>query len=186
MRVIAELPEELARLIFSSATRVIVLVEGRDDCGVLREWFEEQRPELEFCDTGGKAHLQPLLNLAIQYSSLKRVFAISDRDFCTDDEVTASYADGSHLFFLRRYALENYLLEPAPLRQIFKIQEPSRFSDEAVVTNRLLDLCRKVKSLMAANWLLWEENRLAYSEGASLGHLSFFGSLGIAVGCPKI
>jgi hypothetical protein len=167
MQTIAPLPSDQAERVlaqFDAGTRIIVLVEGEDDRDTLREWFNP-RPELEFFDCGGIMQLKRLLAELLASSTLKRVFAISDRDFHTEAEVAASYADGSHLFILPRYALENYLLEPQPLWQIFKIQDPGKFVDEQAVSQRLLELCRKLKSVMAVNWVIWEEycNALANS-----------------------
>lgn len=177
MRTISALPPELTRLLFDAGNRIIVLVEGEDDRDVLREWFSEQRPEIEFYDCGGSAHLEPLLNELLKHSTLKRAYAISDRDFRNEAEVEASYAEDSHLFILRRYAFENYLLEPQPLWQIFKIQDPSKFADEQAIGRRLLELCRKLKSVMAVNWLFWDENRTAYTNSGITKRLEYL-SLG--------
>ncbi len=173
MRTISALPPELTKLLFDAGNRIIVLVEGEDDCDALRNWFDEHLPEIEFYACGGTAHLEPLLNELLKHSTLKRAYAISDRDFRTDAEVEASHAEGSHLFLLPRYALENYLLEPQPLWQIFKIQDPHKFADEQAVSQRLLELCRKLKSVMAVNWLFWDENRAAYASSGTTNQLEY-------------
>ncbi len=123
-----------------------------------RKWFKEQRPELELYDCGGSAHLEPLLNELLKHSTLKRAYAIGDRDFRTAAEVSASYAKGSHLFILKRYSLENYLVELHPLRQTLHERCPNDYPDEAMVSQRLMAICHKLKSVMAANWLFFDAN----------------------------
>lgn len=177
MRTIAALPPELTELLFDAGNRIIVLVEGEDDRDALREWFSEHRPEIEFYDCGGAAHLEPLLNELLKHSTLKRAYAISDRDFRTEVEVAASYAPGSHLFILRRYALENYLLEPRPVWQVLTLRHPeklTRWPNEQAMADRLLELCQMLKSLMAANWLFYEENRAQYLASGVTKKLEYF------------
>lgn len=178
MRTISALPPELTKLLFDAGNRIVVLVEGESDRDALREWFSEFRPEVEFYESDGQAHLEPLLTELLKQSTLKRAYAIADRDFRTTAEVEASYAENSHLFFLRRYALENYLLETLPLWQIFKIHDPAKFADEAAISQRLLALCRKLTSVMAANWLLWEKNHATYAVSGVTQELESYFSLG--------
>ena len=173
MRTITALPPELTKLLFDAGTRVIVLVEGEDDCDVLRHWFSEQRPALEFYDCGGSARLEPLLNELLKRSSFKRAYAIGDRDFRTAAEVETSYAVGSHLFILKRYALENYLFELSPLWQTLHERHPDQFTNEAVVSHKLLELCRKLKSVMSANWLFFEANLAEHQRTGVWGDIEY-------------
>ncbi len=162
MRTIASLPPELTRILFDAGSRIVVLVEGEDDREVLREWFEEERVEVEFYDCGGILALTKWLNELLTLGTQKRAYGITDRDFRSDEEVEASYAETSHQFILRRYALENYLLEPKPLWQVLRVRHPEiiqELPDEQAMAAHLLERCRKLKSVMAANWVFFDASQ---------------------------
>ncbi|HMY74649.1 MAG TPA: DUF4435 domain-containing protein, partial [Blastocatellia bacterium] len=156
---------------------VIVLVEGDDDQYVLREWFSELRQEMEFYQCGGIGNLTKSLNELLTKGTLKHAYGITDRDFRDEAEVEGSYAEDSRLFILRRYALENYLLEPSPLWQLMKLWDDrivSALSDEQALDIRLLEYCRQLKSLMAANWLFYEKNLAAQRDTGATAKLEYF------------
>lgn len=145
MRTIPSLSPELTRLLFDAGTRIIVLVEGDDDRYVLREWFKEVLSEIEFYDCGGINNLNKWLEELLIHGTLKRAYAITDGDFRDETEVSDSYAEGSHLVILRRYALENYLLEPKPLWEVLTLRHPAikvDLPDEQAMEIRLLEICR--------------------------------------------
>jgi hypothetical protein len=177
MRTISSLPPELTRLLFNAGTRAIVLVEGDDDCYVLREWFSDRLSEVEFYDCGGIINLNKWLEALLNLGSLKRAYAITDRDFRGEAEVNDSYAEGSHSFILRRYALENYLLEPKPLWELMKLwdkQITDAMPDEQTMANRLLEHCRSLRSVMAANWVFYETNLALYRSAGVTARLEYF------------
>lgn len=162
MQTISSLSPELTRLLFDAGARIIVLVEGDDDRYVLRERFKEFLSEIEFYDCGGISNLNKWLEELLSYGTLKRAYAITDRDFRDETEVTNSYAEGSHRFILRRYALENYLLAPLPLWEVLTIRHPAikaHLPDEQAMEIRLLEICRMLKSVTAANLAYFDENR---------------------------
>ena|SRR2546426_3039596 len=147
MRTISSLPPELTWLLFDAGTRIIVLVEGDDDRHVLREWFSESLSEIEFYACGGISNLNKSLGELLNRGVMKRAYGITDRDFRSDAEVVDSYVEGSHLFILRRYALENYLLEPKPLWEVLTLRDPdikTSLPDDIViiVQNRILSSAR--------------------------------------------
>jgi hypothetical protein len=177
MQTISSLPPELTRLLFDAGTRIIVLVEGNDDRYVLREWFKEFLSEVEFYDCGGISNLNKLLEELLDRGTLKRAYGITDRDFQSDAEVDGSYLEGSHLFILRRYALENYLLEPKPVWEVLTLRHPAikdDLPDEQAMEIRLLEICRALKHIVAANWLYFNENKAQYQSSGQTAKLEYF------------
>lgn len=177
MRTISSLSPELTRLLFDAGTRIIILVEGDDDRYVLREWFKEFLSEIEFYDCGGISNLNKWLEELLSHGTLKRAYAITDRDFRNETEVSDSYAEGSHRFILRRYALENYLLEPRPLWEVLTIRHPAikaHLPDEQAMEIRLLEICRMLKSVTAANLAYFDENRTQYQSSGQTAKLEYF------------
>lgn len=176
MRTISSLPPELTRILFDAGSRIVILVEGEDDREVLREWFEEERVEVEFYDCGGIITLIKWLNELLTLGTQKRAYGVTDRDFRSDEEVEDSYVETSHQFILRRYALENYLLEPEPLRQVLRVRHPEiirQLPDQQAMETQLLDRCRSLKSIMAANWVFFDasqNSRGSDPEYFSIGH----------------
>lgn len=177
MRIISSLPPELAEIEFIAAGRVVVLVEGEDDREVLREWFKEDLAEIEFYSCGGIVNLAKLLNEILTLGKLKKVFGITDRDFRSDDEVAASYAETSHQFILQRYAMENYLLETKTLWEVLKERYPEitkDLSDENAMAENLLQRCQSLKSIMAANWVFSDKNKAQQQATGETAKLEYF------------
>ncbi|HKE05234.1 MAG TPA: DUF4435 domain-containing protein [Blastocatellia bacterium] len=177
MRTISSLPPELTRLLFDAGTRIIVLVEGDDDRYVLREWFGELLSEVEFYDCGGISNLNKWLEDLLSYGALKRAYSITDRDFRDETEVNNSYEEGSHRFILRRYALENYLLSPRPLWEVLTLRHPpitADLPDEQAMETRLLEICRMLKSVTAANLAYFDENRTQHQSSRQTARLEYF------------
>ena len=167
---------ELNRILNEAAGRIVVLVEGKDDCIVLREWFKEERVEVEFFDCGGSTALTELLKEWLTSGTLKRAYGITDRDFRSDEVVENSYAENSHQFILRRYALENYLLETKTLWEVLKEGHPEIINElptEQALATQLLKRCRTLQSIMAANWVFFEASQNVQDldpEYFSVGH----------------
>ena len=177
MRTISSLSPELTRILFDAGNRIVVLVEGDVDREVLREWFEAERVEVEFYDCGGIIPLTKLLNEYLSNSTQKRAYGITDRDFRSDEEVEASYAESSHQFILRRYAMENYLLETKPLWEVLKERHPEIIKDlpdEQAMAENLLERCRTLKSIMAANWVFSDKNKAQQQATGETAKLEYF------------
>ena len=83
-------------------TTTTVYVEGDDDLRILRAWF----PNIQFTSVSGKD------KVASRTEQHPACFGLRDRDFAGDAKVTAGRTPDSRLVLLRRFCIENYLLEP--------------------------------------------------------------------------
>ena len=177
MRTVPILSPELTRIKFNSGNRIIVLVEGDVDREVLREWFKTELDDIEFYDCGG---ITPLTKLLEEYRSKytdDRIYGITDRDFRSDEEVAASYAETSHQFILQRYAMENYLLETKTLWEVLKERYPEiigNLPDENAMAGNLLERCQSLKSIMAANWVFSDKNKAQQQATGETAKLEYF------------
>jgi len=138
---------------------IIFLLEGKDDLEVFEEWFKEDLNEIYFHAPGGCSNVETFLKETLEKSTKGEVYGIIDRDFRTDEEVNASLSDNSaHLFILRRYAIENYLLEPFAVWEELRIYPSKSFKvfDSSIMEKNLLKLCEDLKTLIAANWVIHE------------------------------
>ncbi len=154
-QIVKELPEKLVRLLARLGGRSIVLVEGERDETVFNDWYLERQADVTFFATSGKDDLIALLGTVAAQRPDVSAFGIRDRDFKSEADVQAPLDNPSaNVFLLRRYAIENYLLEPdaisEELRQHYKEKLP--VPDAAQVEQDLLALCRKLSGVMAVNW----------------------------------
>ena len=161
---IGELPADLVEVLFNLGSRKLVLLEGASDVAVFREWYRDRRDVIEFFSPKipqGGTGVQALLAriLARSVSKKPREYGIIDRDFREDAEIDAALADtATHLFILRRYCIENYLLEPAAVAEELRVLTRSYPNppDLQNIEADLLQLCRNLHTMMAANWLFSE------------------------------
>jgi hypothetical protein len=164
---VGELPPDLTRGLFNLGTRKLVLLEGASDVAVFREWYRDRRDVIEFFSPEvpqGGSGVQNLLNriLARSTSPTPREYGIIDRDFRDAAEVEAALADpNAHLFILRRYCLENYLLEPAAVAEEVRVLAGSNADTPSPqdMETALLQMCRSLHAMMAANWAFAEAGR---------------------------
>jgi hypothetical protein len=165
-RTVTVLPTELTTLFFNSGDRQIIAVEGPTDVEVLDEWYLARLSEVYFHNAGGHAAVEAIVAMAADNGVHKRVFGIIDRDFSDDAVVEAALADSNaHLFILRRYSIENYLLEPEAVHEVARIflgRPPTR--SVQATHGEILRICRLLKSMMAANWALLDNNCELYPE----------------------
>jgi hypothetical protein len=160
-RNIVPLPPELTRLLFTLGERKLVLVEGPTDVDVFKEWYRDRLSQIAFYPAEGHPNVESFLNEILAKSVTRRAYGIIDRDFRDEAEVNAALADpGGHLFILYRYAIENYLLEPAAVLEELRQYHGTGLAvdDEAIMAQSLLDICRWLKPVMAANWVFWEKD----------------------------
>ncbi len=156
-RKIGKLPPELTHLLFEAGHRKIVLLEGIDDLYVFNEWFDSN--DIFFHSAGGCKNIKIFLQELLPKSPQKEIYGIIARDFHTDEEVQASLNDKtSHLFILTRYALENYLLEPAAVWEELRLIGDKDFKDATAMETKLLKICGDLKTLIAANWVIFESS----------------------------
>jgi hypothetical protein len=156
---ISALPPELTHAIFHLGHRKLVLVEGDDEVEVLAEWFRDDLSDILFYPAVGYANVEIYLNKILAISHKAQIYGIIDRDFRTEQEVNSSQSDETvHLFILRRYALENYLLEPAAVWEELRIYHGQSFKIKSSTEMEagLLEICDKLKTIMAANWVIYE------------------------------
>jgi hypothetical protein len=152
---------EIADLLFDLGGRKAILVEGDTDFKVFRYWYSKEFGEkLVFyaCkkEGGGKGCVKSRLEKAREVNI--PAYGIIDRDFCDDATVQASLNDpASRLFILSRHCIENYILEPDFVESVLEnAQSKSLASDQMSVEQRMLDICRKLKTTMAINWVFIE------------------------------
>lgn len=155
-RVIKAQPPDLTKIEFDAGPRVVVFVEGLDDQYAFRQWFVDRLSEVQFYECGGVRQTEKLLKEFLSQSSLKRGYAIIDRDFRAEEEVEESRKPDSHCFVLRRYSLENYLVEVEPIREELEVVTAVKPTTEEI-EKRLLELCQKLKTICAIQWLCWEK-----------------------------
>src|SRR5262249_42133607 len=130
MRIIKPRPPEVTRILFDAGPRKIVLVEGTDDRDIFREWYMERRSEVEFYHReAGMGYENVIHFLEALQPYTTHAYGIIDRDFRSDAEIEAPLRDlTKHLFILRRYAIENYLLEPEAVSEELRIYYGSRIT----------------------------------------------------------
>jgi len=158
-RVIAQLPPELTRILFELGNRQLVFLEGKEDVEVFETWFIEELAHIYFYACGGSIKVANLLEETLAKSHQKAIYGIIDRDFRPAAEVNATINDESaHLFILKRYALENYLLEPPAVWEELRIYPSDSFNipDAEAMAKDLLALCNQLTTIMAANWAIYE------------------------------
>jgi len=149
-----------------------VYVEGDEDVAVLSRWF----PRVQFASVTGKDKVKS------EVDRLAGGCGLLDRDFATDQDVEASRALDSRLVIMRRYAIENYLLEPdivaaavGELAASFPDQMAS-WQDEDRVRTSILTWAGELALYAAANSIIfrWRE---AIQNDKELGFLRYFGPL---------
>ena len=133
-------------------TAKTVYVEGDDDVRILKAWF----PSIpSFTKAGGKDEV------AKRTQSDTACHGLKDRDFATDTEVAASRAPDSRLALLRRYCIENYLLEPdiiASAMSAMPALKPAlaTWEDHAFVRRQLIQWGTELALYAAANSIIAE------------------------------
>lgn len=130
-----------------------IFVEGDSDQKILASWF----PYLQFVAAGGKN------NVRKRVEQIVTSWGALDRDFADDTEVNRSRLPGSRLILLRRYCIENYLLEPAMIATVagllvdrFPSLQP--WTEQSYITQQLLQWANELAIYAAANRLiaLWK------------------------------
>jgi len=127
----------------------IIYVEGKSDQKILERWFLD----LKFEDAKGKNKVQ---SKAKEYHEN---WGLLDRDFADDKDVEASRQNNSRVIILRRYSIENYLLEPsiiAAVAQEFAQQysDLKKWTDKNFVQSKLLQWANDLSTYATANYLI--------------------------------
>lgn len=165
MRTISRLKNKaLVSLLVEAGSRKIVLVEGEEDRYILDYWYSMYLSEMLFFDCNGCDKVAELFEEAQKSTKSKRIFAIVDRDFYTQQEVEDSYKPESHFFIWQYSEIENYLMEYPALKKTIEIIRHQKHKDTKHIIHKLhntkkvetaiLNLCADLKFIIAANWLL--------------------------------
>jgi hypothetical protein len=140
-----------------------VLVEGEEsgsDAHLLKFILREVTTEVAFFGRDGREGVRSDLQDMISQLPVDRLFAILDRDFESEQTIDQCFASDyrGHLFFWRRYTVENYLLEPMwvveAVRQIMWGNPdliPTEFRAESAVEMFLLNSAKQLAPLAAGN-----------------------------------
>jgi len=124
-------------------------------------WFPPDRG-VEFENAGSKSRVRNKVQEDVKKGFLS--FGVVDRDFDDDTTVEQSLAQDSHVCILRRYAVENYLLEPQALADtVARLPAVSRsepeWKDPVYVEQTLLAWAYQLRFYAAANHLIDGWNR---------------------------
>ncbi len=150
-----------------------IYVEGDDDVAILARWF----PQSQFRKAGGKEEVER--RVAGEPTS----YGLLDRDFATDEQVAASRAPASRVTIMRRYTIENYLLEPAiiaeAMRQLMATTSTDQLRlwlDEPYTREMFHRWGDELALYAAANSIIAEwRDRIMFDR--TLGFLRYFGPL---------
>lgn len=162
---IRPLEPELTTLLFSLGGRKLVLAEGPDDTIVYNLWFQHNLADLYFHEAGGYPEIEHLFNDIQAQRSDVHVYAIRDRDFCSD--VNTANQISSRFFILPLYSIENYLLSPEAVQSELSTYflPDNHLPNRAAAEAKLLELCNDLAPMMAGNWLLLEYAKKGYADG---------------------
>jgi hypothetical protein len=148
-----------------------VYVEGADDVAVPSRWF----PRLQFRAMNGKEAVRSRVEQEVGS------FGLLDRDFAAEADVEASRGPGSRLAIMRRYAIENYLLEPDIIAAAANtlasgVVDLSARQNHEQIRASILAWARELALYAAANSIIssWRE---AIQNDRELGFLRYFGPL---------
>lgn len=172
-RAISRVPDDLVFFLLALGSATGVFLEGETDVEVFQKWYAEFDDRLLFYFAGGVGQVKEKVEAVLAISPQFPVFGITDRDFREDSEVeTLLHDPNTKLFILTRYALENYLLDP---QWVFKELETAcgqRFTinNATEMEAAMLEICRSLKTVMAANWVFSEAER---DENILSTHFSF-------------
>lgn len=135
----------------SRLTSSTIFVEGKDDEGILARWFDH----LKFEAVGGKDKIHK------KVEQNPRSWGLLDRDFANEQVVNASRLPESRVIVLRRYCIENYLLEPTMVATVagqwlkeYPVLQP--WIDQTYIIQQLLRWGTELAIYAAANRLIAE------------------------------
>jgi len=148
-------------------TTKTVYVEGDDDVRILQAWF----PNIQFTSAGGKD------KVAGRTEQHPACFGLKDRDFADDAVVAAGRAPGSRLALLRRFCIENYLLEPDIIAGAVRAMSAlapglAGWTDETFVRQQLTQWGAELALYAAANAIVAE-----WRQTVEADFLRYFGPL---------
>jgi len=140
-----------------------ILVEGEEqasDAALLKFILREVTTEVAFFGRDGRSKVLADLQEMIGQVPADRLYAIVDRDFQSDEAVEQGCRPDyqGHIFFWRRFILENYLLEPVwviKAVKAFYVNEPggipAALQTEEAVEQFLLEWAKQLLPQVAGN-----------------------------------
>jgi hypothetical protein len=149
--------------VISSGSSCAILVEGEEqdsDAWVLRQITKRTvSSEVTFFGRGSRRDVLAQLPTFVSSLPERKVAAIVDRDFTSDEIVEQTYAPdySGHLFYWRRSCIENYLLEPAWIAEFAEVlpgQVSERLATPEAVGEFLLDWSERLAPQIAGNWVI--------------------------------
>ena len=167
-----------------------VLVEGEEqasDAWVLRYVLKDSlSEEVTFHGRDGRSNLLKELPDFVARLPADKVSAIVDRDFTEPAIVERTYPPdyAGHLFYWRRYCIENYLLEPAWIAEAveeFYMHEPDRIPlslrTAEAAEKFLLNLAQRLSPQIAGNWVIADLSRQTIQRGLTVEARQYFDDL---------
>ncbi|MEK7277855.1 MAG: DUF4435 domain-containing protein [Chloroflexota bacterium] len=164
-----------------------ILVEGEEkasDAWMLRHILKDKiSQEITFHGRDGRSNLLAELPTFIDQLPTGKVAAIVDRDFTGDDEVERTYSTdySGHVFYWRRYCIENYLLEPELVSRCVNMAHsqhpesvPPALSTTETVEKYLLEWCKRLAPQVAGNWSIHELTQETDKQGLNVEARSYF------------
>lgn len=142
-------------LLFKASDCKIVFVEGEDDKIIFEHWFKDNLSDIYFEGCTGGSHVKSRYDAANKTELRQKVYGIVDRDYKTQEEVNNSKLQGSKYFITEFSELENYLLHPNAILDIYSQPlRPTLFSTDNEVEEELLNTAKKCIFIICANRLL--------------------------------
>jgi Protein of unknown function (DUF4435) len=140
----------------------IVLLEGEDDKYLFKKLFRDNLADVYFYYCDGKRKIPELFEYISSIARRKSIYAIIDRDFSSEESVEASYSDGSRYFILRRFEMENYLIESRLILVTATDIHHKKLSEncpdicEENISDFLLQKSNELRSLVIANAVFFD------------------------------
>ncbi|HLB47341.1 MAG TPA: DUF4435 domain-containing protein, partial [Anaerolineales bacterium] len=176
---------EVAQTILNGSACAI-LVEGEEqasDAQILKTMFKRLGQAVTFHGRDGRDNLIRELPEFITRLPQDKAAAILDRDFMNDAEVEATYLPNytGHIFYWRRYCIENYLLEPELIVNCIHTAHalnpdaiPETLKTVDAIEGFLLDWCRRVAPQVAGNWTIHELTQESDRQGLNIEAQHYF------------
>lgn len=137
---------DTTRLVDSFRDMIIILVEGPTDVDFLQRMFPGIEAEIRFESVGGCKNMKK--DLKERRTNSPRIYGILDRDalrsygqwsefFEIGDDIFMQTTRANGLYILTRWEIENYLIDPTAVRQLFSAWKED--ADEDALLDRMLE-----------------------------------------------
>lgn len=167
----------------------VILVEGEErgsDAQLLKTILRPVSQSTTFHGRDGRDNLLRELPEFVGALPAGKVAAIVDRDFTSDDEVERTYSTdySGHVFYWRRYCIENYLLEPELVARCVSMAHsqnpesaPPALSTADSVEKYLLEWCKRLAPQVTGNWTIHELTQETDNQGLNVEAKFYFKDL---------